>query len=83
METTLNAEGQIIIPKQIRDSDHLAAGDSFELERLTSGFYVLSKKSSKHSALKIETAADGLPVIRGNGAIITSAMVKEIESQTR
>jgi AbrB family looped-hinge helix DNA binding protein len=82
MKTTLNAEGQIIIPKQIRDSDHLIAGDSFELQRLTSGFYVLSKQSSERASLRIETAEDGLPVIRGNSGIITTAMVREIESQT-
>ena len=36
MKTTLNADGNIGIPAAIRETDHLTAGDSFELERLTS-----------------------------------------------
>jgi bifunctional DNA-binding transcriptional regulator/antitoxin component of YhaV-PrlF toxin-antitoxin module len=37
MKTTLKADGNIGIPDEIRQTDHLAAGDSFELERLTPG----------------------------------------------
>ena len=34
MKTTLNADGNIGIPAEIRQTDQLTAGDSFELERL-------------------------------------------------
>jgi len=37
MKTTLNADGNIGIPAEIRETDHLTAGDSFELERLIPG----------------------------------------------
>jgi hypothetical protein len=82
METILNADGQIDIPKQIRDSDHLAPGDSFDLQRLAPGNYLLARRSPAVSELTIAVADDGLPVIRADG-IITSNLVKEIESQTR
>lgn len=44
MKTTLNADGLIDIPQQIRGADHLAPGDSFELQRLTPGHYLLTKQ---------------------------------------
>jgi bifunctional DNA-binding transcriptional regulator/antitoxin component of YhaV-PrlF toxin-antitoxin module len=81
MKTTLNAQGQIGIPQQILDADHLAAGDSFELERLTSGHYLLAKQQSREARFTIATGEDGLPVIRSANGIITSQLVKEIESQ--
>lgn len=45
MKTTLSADGQIGIPTEIRQADHLSPGDSFELERLTPGRYLLAKQS--------------------------------------
>ena len=44
MKTTLNADGKIGIPGKIRQTDHLAAGDSFKLERLPGGHYPLTKQ---------------------------------------
>jgi len=44
MKTTLSADGKIGIPDEIRQTDHLAAGDSFELERLTPGHYLLTRQ---------------------------------------
>jgi bifunctional DNA-binding transcriptional regulator/antitoxin component of YhaV-PrlF toxin-antitoxin module len=81
MKTTLNADGNIGIPDEIRRSDHLSTGDSFELQRLTSGHYLLTK----HQALApftIATGEDGLPVICTENGAITSRQIKEIESQT-
>ena len=83
MKTTLNADGKIGIPDEIRQTDHLSPGDSFELERLTSGQYLLRKEPRPGAPLVVATGDDGLPVIRAENGVITSRLVKEIESQTR
>jgi AbrB family looped-hinge helix DNA binding protein len=80
MTTTLGANGQIDIPKEIREVDHLVAGDSFQLKRLDSGKYLLDKEPRSPKRFELSVGADGLPIIKAEG-IITSAMVKEIESQ--
>ncbi|MBI4658211.1 MAG: hypothetical protein HY735_05065 [Verrucomicrobia bacterium] len=82
MKTTLNADGKIGIPDEICQTDHLTAGDSFELERLTPGHYLLTKQSSHSARFTVATGKDGLPVIRTEDGIITSRLVKDIESQT-
>ena len=82
MKTTLNADGLIDIPQEIRDADHLAPGDSFELERLTPGHYLLAKQPVRGEHFTIATSEDGLPVIRVANGVITSRLVTEIESQT-
>ena len=82
MKMTLNADGQISIPPEIRQADHLAPGDSFELERLTPGYYVLAKQPSGAERFSISTGTDGLPVIRVESGVINSQLVKDIESQT-
>ena len=82
MKTMLNADGNIGIPDEIRRSDHLTAGDAFELERLTSGHYLLTKQPGTGPRFSEGTAEDGLPVIRAENGVITSRLVKEIESQT-
>ena len=81
MKTTLNADGLIDIPQQIRDADHLAPGDSFELERVTPGHYLLAKQPALGAHFTIATGEDGLPVIRVANGVITSRLVKEVESQ--
>jgi bifunctional DNA-binding transcriptional regulator/antitoxin component of YhaV-PrlF toxin-antitoxin module len=82
MKTTLDAGGQISIPDEIRLTDHLAAGDSFELERLTSGHYLLTKQRPPGFRFTVTVGEDGLPVIRPETGVITSRLVKELESQT-
>ena len=82
MRTTLNADGNIGIPAEIRETDHLTAGDSFELERLTPGHYLLTRQPPAGARIMVATAEDGLPVIRTENGTITSRMVKDIESQT-
>ena len=83
MKATLNAGGQISIPQQIRDADHLAVGDSFEVERLASGHYVLTREGREPYSFTVLVGDDGLPIIRGANGVITSALVKELENQTR
>jgi hypothetical protein len=82
MKTTLNADGKIGIPDEIRRTDHLSAGDSFELQRLTLGHYLLTKQPISPAQFTVATGEDGLPVIRGESGVITPGLVKEIESQT-
>ena len=82
MRTTLNSDGQISIPAEIRQADHLAPGDSFEMERLTPGHYILAKQPNSAAHFSISTGSDGLPVIRVENGIITSQTVKDIESRT-
>jgi bifunctional DNA-binding transcriptional regulator/antitoxin component of YhaV-PrlF toxin-antitoxin module len=81
MKTTLGPGGQINIPEEIRRDDHLIEGDAFEVQRLTSGHYLLAKQASVGSRCVVKTAEDGLPVIQVEQGIITSALVKELESQ--
>ena len=81
MKTSLNAGGKIGIPDEIRQTDHLTAGDSFELERLTPGHYLLTRNRPP-AALTAGTGEDGLPVIRPENGVITSRLVKDIESHT-
>ena len=83
MKTTLNADGKIGIPDEIREEDHLTAGDSFEVKRLTPGHYLLTKESTHHAGVTVSTGEDGLPIIRGENGLITSQLVKDIESRTQ
>lgn len=82
MRTTLNADGNIAIPDEIRRSDQLAAGDLFEVERLTPGHYLLTKQPGAASGFKVDMADDGLPIIRTENGVITTKMVRDLESQT-
>lgn len=82
MKTTLNENGQIGIPEQYRDADHLVPGDSFELERIRAGHYLLARRK-KANNFSVEMHDDGLPIIRVDNGVITSRLVKKIESQSR
>ncbi len=79
MTTTLGTHGEIGIPPELRDADHLDAGDRFAIERVLPGHYVLSRIATVPASFSITTGADGLPVIRGKGGVITPALVREIE----
>ena len=82
MKTTLDTNGQIGLPKQIRETDHLHAGDTFEVERLMPGQYVVTKAPPSHPCFVVVAGADGLPVIRTENGVITSQRVKDLESLT-
>jgi bifunctional DNA-binding transcriptional regulator/antitoxin component of YhaV-PrlF toxin-antitoxin module len=82
MKTTLNTDGKIDIPDEIRQADHLTAGDSFELERLTPGHYLLTKQTTHEASITVAVGKDGLPLIQGGNGVITSRFVKDIESQS-
>jgi len=78
VKTTLNSDGRIDIPNEIRQADHLAAGDSFELERLTPGHYLLTKQPAHDAHITVSGGEDGLPLIRASNGVITSRFVKDI-----
>jgi bifunctional DNA-binding transcriptional regulator/antitoxin component of YhaV-PrlF toxin-antitoxin module len=82
MKAVLDANGLIAIPTEIQAADHLAAGDSFEVERIAPGRYLLAKEPPTADRFTITTGADGLPLIRTTNGVITSRLVKEIEAQT-
>ena len=81
MKTTLTTDGLIGIPPEIRQADHLAPGDSFELERLKPGHYLLAKQQAAGARFTVVEGDDGLPLIRVTDGVITARLVKEIESQ--
>jgi hypothetical protein len=71
----------IDIPKEIREGDHLSSGDRFDLQRLGPGEYILkAEKKPARKPIATTTGPDGYPVFVGE-SIITSEMVKEIESR--
>lgn len=84
MRTTINGKGQITIPEEVQRADRLSSGDSFDLQRLQPGRYLLSRQEPASSQFEVITAEDGLPAIRLRvpGAPLTSELVKEVESQT-
>jgi AbrB family looped-hinge helix DNA binding protein len=45
MTTLLSTKGQVVLPSPIRRLDRLRGGESFEIERLDSGKYLLTLNS--------------------------------------
>jgi bifunctional DNA-binding transcriptional regulator/antitoxin component of YhaV-PrlF toxin-antitoxin module len=45
MTTMLSTKGQFVLPSPLRELDRLQAGESFEIERLDPGKYLLTRKS--------------------------------------
>jgi AbrB family looped-hinge helix DNA binding protein len=45
MTTMLSSKGQLVLPSPIRRLDRLRSGESFEIERVESGKYLLTRKS--------------------------------------
>jgi len=45
MKTTVSSKGQIVLPAELRERDHIEPGQEFEIERLEAGEYRLVRKS--------------------------------------
>ena len=45
MKTTVSSKGQIVLPAEIRQQDHIEAGQEFEIERLDRGEYRLVRRA--------------------------------------
>lgn len=43
MNTQLSSKGQIVLPVELREADHLVPGQIFEIERISEGQYLLKK----------------------------------------
>jgi AbrB family looped-hinge helix DNA binding protein len=43
MRTVVSTKGQIVIPAKLREEDAIQAGDSFEIEKVRSGEYVVRR----------------------------------------
>jgi len=43
MKTTVSSKGQIVLPAELRDQDHIRPGQQFQIERVEAGEYVLRK----------------------------------------
>jgi AbrB family looped-hinge helix DNA binding protein len=54
METTMSTKGQIVIPAEIREQDHIIPGQKFEVQRLQDGEYLLKKKAVAGSMNLVE-----------------------------
>lgn len=46
MITVVSTKGQIVLPAELRREDHIHSGQSFSVERLEEGVYVLRKIAS-------------------------------------
>lgn len=43
MRTTVSSKGQVVLPIELREQDHIQAGQQFSIERIESGEYLLKK----------------------------------------
>lgn len=43
MKTTVSSKGQVVLPAELRDRDHIRAGQQFSIERIEAGEYLLKK----------------------------------------
>jgi bifunctional DNA-binding transcriptional regulator/antitoxin component of YhaV-PrlF toxin-antitoxin module len=43
MNTQLSSKGQIVLPVELREVDHLIPGQVFEIERVAAGEYLLKR----------------------------------------
>jgi AbrB family looped-hinge helix DNA binding protein len=47
MKTTVSSKGQIVLPAELRQQDHIEAGQEFEVERLDRGDYRLVRVANR------------------------------------
>jgi AbrB family looped-hinge helix DNA binding protein len=47
VKTTVSSKGQIVLPAELRQQDHIEAGQEFEIERLDRGEYRLVRRSAR------------------------------------
>ena len=46
MRTTVSSKGQIVLPAELRQMDHVEAGQEFDVERLDRGEYRLIRREA-------------------------------------
>jgi AbrB family looped-hinge helix DNA binding protein len=47
MKTKVSSKGQIVLPAELRERDRIEAGQEFEVERLDSGEYRLTRVAAR------------------------------------
>lgn len=47
MKTTVSSKGQIVLPAELRQMDHIEPGQEFDVERLDRGDYRLVRRSAR------------------------------------
>jgi len=47
VKTTVSSKGQIVLPAEIRQLDHIEPGEEFEVERVEPGEYRLIRRTPK------------------------------------
>jgi AbrB family looped-hinge helix DNA binding protein len=50
MRTVVSSKGQIVLPAELRQRDHIVPGQQFEIERLDAGHYMLKKQEAPANA---------------------------------
>lgn len=45
MTTRVSTKGQIVLPAELRERDHIQAGQEFEVERIEAGQYRLTRRA--------------------------------------
>lgn len=50
MKTSVSTKGQIVIPAELRQRDHILPGQQFQIERLEAGEYLLKRESATDNA---------------------------------
>ena len=46
MKATISRKGQLVLPEPLRERDHIAAGQTFEIKRIEAGQYLLKRERS-------------------------------------
>lgn len=49
MKTTISTKGQIVLPAELRAQDGILPGQSFDIERLEAGQYLLKKQPVRNN----------------------------------
>ncbi len=47
MKTTVSSKGQVVLPAEFRQMDHIEAGQEFDVERLDRGDYRLVRRAAR------------------------------------
>ena len=50
MKHTVSSKGQIVLPAELREQDHIMPGQQFQLERLEEGQYLLKRQPLEDNA---------------------------------
>ncbi|TDU68047.1 AbrB family looped-hinge helix DNA binding protein [Prosthecobacter fusiformis] len=51
MTTVVSSKGQVVLPAQLRELDHIQPGQQFDIERVEEGQYLLKRQVSENEGL--------------------------------